>query len=302
MKIVSLLGSATEILYELGLERHLVGISHECDFPLEAAVLPRVSRPRFAPEGLSSGEIDAAVRRCMEEFGSVYEVDLDLLRQLHPDVVLTQALCEVCAVPTGSVEEAVADLGSSATVVSLDAHTIEEIFGTMYRVAEAAGSPRAGDAAIRRLRRRLTRVEERVADRPRPRTLLLEWLDPPFAPGHWVPEMVTLAGGDNLTGRAGARSEQIGWEALAGVDPDFLLVEPCGYDLELGLADATAHRDRLEAVAGQAIERGRAWVLHSGWFSRSGPRVVEGVEALARILHPSGFDEFPNPSIARTWR
>jgi iron complex transport system substrate-binding protein len=302
MKIVSLLGSATEILFELGLERHLVGISHECDFPPDALNRPRVSRPRFDPEGLSSGEIDAAVRRCMEEFGSVYEVDRDRLRQLQPDVVLTQAVCEVCAVPTGSVEEAVAELRSSATVVSLDAHTIDGIFATMHQVAEAAHAPRAGNAAIRRLRRRLSRVEEQVAGRNRPRTLLLEWLDPPFAPGHWVPEMVALAGGDNLLGSAGSRSEQVRWEDIAGLSPEVLLVEPCGYDLEAAAADATSKRDDLFAVAPTAIDSHRAWVLHSAWFSRSGPRVVEGVETLARILHPAAFDEVPNSEIARAWR
>ncbi|MEX2584114.1 MAG: cobalamin-binding protein [Gemmatimonadota bacterium] len=300
MRIVSLLGSATEIVYELGLDDHLVGISHECDFPASALRLPRVSRPRFDPVGLTSGDIDAAVRRCMEEFGGVYEVDRELLGELRPDLVLTQAVCEVCAVPTGSVEDAVATLPRRVEVVSLDAHTIDGIFGTIRQVAEAAGRRNRGMTAEARLRKRLDDVTEAVRPWPQPRVLMLEWLDPPFAPGHWVPEMVALAGGENLIGRARERSEQVGWEQAGGFDPDVLLVEPCGFDLEQAAADAAVAESRLRAAAPRAFAE-RAWLLHSAWFSRSGPRVVEGVETLARVLHPGAFPEDPNPRIARRW-
>jgi len=301
MRIVSLLGSATEIVYELGLQGHLVAISHECDHPPEALDLPRVSRPRFDPAGLTSGEIDTAVRRCMEEFGSVYEVDVEALDRLKPDLVLTQAVCEVCAVPTGSVEEAVARLPGQVRVASLDAHTIDGIFATLHQVADAAGAPRRGDEAAARLRDRLDRVGAAVSGEPAPRVLLLEWLDPPFTPGHWVPEMVELAGGRNLLGKAGLRSVQVTPEEVGDCDPDYLLIEPCGFDLDRAEEDANRHREWLGSVAGRAVSGGRAWLLHSAWFSRSGPRIVEGVEALAAILHPHAVPDLSFEGRARAW-
>jgi iron complex transport system substrate-binding protein len=303
LRIVSLLGSATEIVFELGLEDHLVGISHECDYPPEATSLPRVSRPRFDPSGMTSGEIDAAVRAAMLEHGSVYIVDSDLLETLQPDVVLTQAVCEVCAVPTGSVEDAVRNLSRSVDVVSLDAHTVDDIFRTMRAVAEAAGEPERGEEAVARLRGRLEDVSRGVSMRPAPGVLLLEWLDPPFAPGHWVPEMIQRAGGRSLIGRAGAPSAQIEWAAVTELDPDVLLIEPCGFDLAQAEQDAHRARDRLEWIAPRALEQERAWLLHSAWFSRSGPRVVEGIETLARLLHPEAFDDDrqPDHGIARRW-
>ena len=301
MRIVSMLSSATEIVHALGLEERLVAISHECDYPPEALGLPRVSRPRFDPTGLDSGGIDAAVRRAMAEHGSVYEVDRTLLASLRPDLVLTQAVCEVCAVPTGSVMDAVAGLSDPPRVVSLDAHSLEGILRSIVQVAEAAGISERGARVVAGLRARLDAVAMRVAGRARPRVLMLEWLDPPFATGHWVPEMVAAAGGDDPLGSPGARSREVGWDDLAP-DPDVLLVEPCGYDLPTARRDADRHRDRLEGVAGRAIEEGRAWLLHSAWFSRSGPRVVEGVEALAAVLHPHAFPGAALAGRAERWR
>lgn len=286
MRIASLLSSATEIVYELGLQEHLVAISHECDYPPEALRLPRASRVRFDPAGLTSAEIDAEVRRCMAEHGSVYEVDTELLRELKPDVILTQAVCEVCAVPTGSVEAAVAELGAAATVVSLDAHTLEGILDTIRQVAAAAGEPRRGDEAVALLRGRIDRVANAVGGRTAPRVLGLEWLDPPFAPGHWVPEMIGLAGGESLLGTVGARSAEVAWSEVKGLDPERLLLVPCGYALEQARADADRARGALRAVAGMVIDAGGAAVGDSAYFSRSGPRVVDGVEALAAWLHP----------------
>jgi len=286
MRIASLLSSATEIVYELGLQEHLVAISHECDYPPEALRLPRASRVRFDPAGLTSGEIDAEVRRCMMEFGSVYAVDVDTLRDARPDLILTQAVCEVCAVPTASVHEAVEALPSRPTVLSLDAHTLEEILGTVAQVAEAAGDARRGEEAVARLRERLDRVAEAVAGRPRPRTLALEWLDPPFAPGHWIPEMIEHAGAESLLGTAGGHSVEIPWAQAEGLDPERLLLIPCGYDLHATRADAERARPKLEALAPRAIEDGKAAIGHSAFFSRSGPRVVGGIEALAAWLHP----------------
>jgi iron complex transport system substrate-binding protein len=284
-----MLSSATEIVYELGLQDHLVAISHECDYPPEALRLPRASRVRFEPAGLTSGEIDAEVRRCMMEYGSVYALDVDALRDARPDLILTQAVCEVCAVPTGSVNEVVDALPSRPTVLSLDAHTLEEILHTVAQVAEAAGHGRRGEETVARLRGRMDRVAEVVAGRPRPRTLALEWLDPPFAPGHWIPEMIERAGAESLLGTAGGHSVEIPWAQAEGLDPDHLLLIPCGYDLEQSRADAERAREKLNALAPRALAGGRAAIGHSAFFSRSGPRVVGGIEALATWLHPGAL-------------
>ncbi|HEX6368875.1 MAG TPA: ABC transporter substrate-binding protein [Longimicrobium sp.] len=302
MRIASMLSSATEIVYALGLQNHLVGISHECDHPPQALRLPRLSRSRFDPAGLTSGEIDAEVRRCMVEHGSVYEVDVDALRRIRPDVILTQAVCEVCAVPTGSVNDAVAGLPHPPAVVSLDAHTLEQIFATMLQVADAADDSRRGVETVARLRARVDRVREAVAGRARPRTLALEWLDPPFAPGHWVPEMVQTAGGDNLVGTAGSHSLEIPWSQAEGLDPDRLLLVPCGYAMDRARQDADEARARLWVLAAPAIDAGRAAVGDSAYFSRSGPRVVEGIEALAAWLHPDAALTPPPGRILEGWR
>jgi len=232
LRIASLLSSATEIVYELGLQDRLVAISHECDWPPEALHLPRLSRVRFDPAGLTSGEIDAEVRRCMLEFGSVYEIDARALADSRPDLVLTQAVCEVCAVPTPSVHQAVAGLPHPPRVLSLDAHTLDEIVASVAQVADAAGEPARGEETAAHLRARIARVREAVAGRPRPRVLALEWLDPPFAPGHWIPEMIELAGGESLIGTTGGHSVEVPWSDIEGLDPDRLLLVPCGYAME----------------------------------------------------------------------
>jgi iron complex transport system substrate-binding protein len=286
MRIVSLLSSATEIVYELGLQEQLVGISHECEYPPEALSLPRLSRSRFDPTGMTSREIDAAVRQSMREHGSVYEVDAARLAELSPELVLTQAVCEVCAVPTGSVEAAIRGLPQLPRIASLDAHSLPGIFATIQQVAEAAGEPARGGETVQRLQERLARVGSAVAGARRPRVLALDWLDPPFAPGHWIPEMIARAGGENLLGEAGAPSAEIGWEDLEGLEPDLLLLLPCGYDLAQAAADAHRQRFRLKQVAAGAIRSGRTWVGHGAYFSRSGPRVVSGIESLAAVLHP----------------
>ena len=286
MRIASLLSSATEIVYELGLQDRLVAISHECDWPPEALSLPRLSRVRFDPAGLSSAEIDAEVRRCMLEYGSVYEIDSAALAASKPDLILTQAVCEVCAVPTPSVHQAVAGLAHPPEVLSLDAHTLEEILASVGDVADAAGEHARGEETVARPRARIDHVRESVAGRGRPRVLALEWLDPPFAPGHWIPEMIEIAGGESLIGRVGGHSVEIPWADVDGLDPDRLLLVPCGYALERARADADAARARLHVSATRAVFGGKAAVGHSAFFSRSGPRVVAGIEALAAWLHP----------------
>ncbi len=303
MRIASLLATGTEIAWALGLGDSLVAISHECDYPPEDADRPRITRPRFDPQGLGSAEVDAAVREAMETSGSVYEIDEAGLRAARPDLVLTQAVCDVCAVPAADARAVVDSLESPPRVLSLDAHTIDGIFMTILQVGEAAGVARAAAALVFELRDRLQRIRERVADRPRPTVLGIEWLDPPFTPGHWVPEMVETAGAINLEGQAGARSQQVSWERLMGLDPDVLLIMPCGYKLDATRADADRYADRLLAIAPRAIDEGRAFVVDgSSYFNRSGPRVVDGVEILAKCVHP---DAFPNLDVSEkgaVWR
>ncbi|MFQ5690477.1 MAG: cobalamin-binding protein [Gemmatimonadota bacterium] len=301
MRIVSLLASATEIVCALGLEDRLVGISHECDHPPQILHLPRLSRPRFDPDGMTSGEVDSAVRRAAVEHGSVYEIDGDLLEELRPDLILSQAVCDVCAVPTAGVADLVRRRGLSARVVSLDAHSLEQILHSILVVGRAGGVEGRAADRIGALRERLAHVRAAVSGLPRPRVLGLEWLDPPFAPGHWVPEMIEWAGGRNLLGEPGAPSRQVAWDELGQLDPDILLVMPCGYGVERAQADADAQAERLRAVAPRAVAAARARVVDaSSYFNRSGPRVVAGIELLAGIFHPElGL---PTPSDAvRPW-
>jgi iron complex transport system substrate-binding protein len=292
MRIASLLASGTEIAWALGLGDDIVAISHECDYPPGVLDRPRVTRPRFDPTGLNSGEVDAAVREAMATSGSVYTIDGEVLDRLKPDLLLTQAVCEVCAVPASDAEAVVRELGRETAVLSLDAHTIDGILETIAQIAEATGRPERAEQFMVQLAVRLDRVRELVAGLPRPAVLGIEWLDPPFVPGHWVPEMIEIAGGSNLLGSTGQRSAQVGWSDLQGLDPDVLLIMPCGYDLEAARNDADRYCDRLHEIAPRAISEGRAFVVDaSSYFNRSGPRVVDGVEILAALLHP---DRFPD--------
>ena len=291
-RIASLLASGTEIACALGLLDRLVAISHECDHPPEALDRPRVSRPRFDPSGLTSGEIDRAVRQVMAEHGSVYEVDAEALARVQPDLVLTQAVCEVCAVPAPGVREVVERLGLEADVLSLDAHDIAGILDTILAVGRAAGVEARAEALVRDLRARIEAVERAVAGAARP----------PFAPGHWVPEMVARAGGVNLLGEAGQRSREAAWEEGGGMDPDVLIIMPCGMGLKDARADADRHARRLAEAAPRAIAEGRAYVVDgSSYFNRSGPRVAEGLEILAGLLHPERLPA-PGGAVAAVWQ
>jgi iron complex transport system substrate-binding protein len=301
VRIASLLASGTEIVVALGLEDRLVGISHECDWPPDILDRPRLSRPRFDPTNLGSGQIDLAVRQAMQDFGSVYEIDGDTMAALHPSLVITQAVCEVCAVPTAGVKQAVAELGIDAGVLSLDAHTLEDILKSIEDVGDAAGESTRARDMVAGYRQRIERVRAATASLPRKRVLAIEWLDPPFAPGHWLPEMVEIAGGTNLVGEIGERSREIGWADLGGLDPDVLVIMPCGYGLRASREDADRHADRLRAIAPRAIDNHEAWVVDgSAYFNRSGPRTIEGIEILAKLLHPEAMGD-PSDHVAERW-
>ncbi|HYR97911.1 MAG TPA: cobalamin-binding protein [Gemmatimonadales bacterium] len=294
-RIASLLPSATEIVCALGLEHQLVGVSHSCDHPTAIRSKPRLTRPRFLLEGRSSGEIDVAVRQALREFGSVYELDRARLAAVRPDLLLTQGVCEVCAVPTRDAETAAAGLDSCPTVLALDAHDVAGVLETIRLVGRAGGVPERADRCVLEIERRIASVRARIEDQPEPRVLALEWLDPPFVPGHWVPEMVALAGGNVLRGVAGRPSCPVAWEDLAGLDPDVLLVMPCGFALAAARVDARRYGASLCAVAPRAIRSRRAYAVDAtAHFSRPGPRVADGVELLAALLHP---DIFPGASL-----
>ena len=302
-RIVSLLPSATEIVCALGLGDRLVGVSHSCDHPAEVTQLPRVSHPRCVLDGLSGAEIDAEVRRTLREHGSVYEVDVERVSELAPDLVLTQGICDVCAVPEHEVVAALAALPASPAVLTLDAHDIAAILGGIRDVGRATGARRRADDCVAEIERRIAAVRTRVAGRPRPRVLALEWLDPPYVPGHWVPELVALAGGELVAGVARRPSYQVGWDGLRGTDPDVLLLMPCGFGLEETRREAERYRTVLHDVAGRAIAGGRGYVLEaSAYFSRSGPRVVEGLEVLAALTHPGLCPDVSLAGRATRWQ
>lgn len=292
MRIVSLLPSATEIVCELGLADMLVGVSHECDYPPDVvADLPRVTRSAI-PHGLSSAEIDQVVSARLARGESLYLLEEPLLAELQPDLVITQELCDVCAVSFADVCTLAARLPGNPRVVSLAPPNLESIFGDVVTIAESVGVPERGQRLTERLRQRLDDVRRAVAGQPRPGVVALEWLDPPFIGGHWVPEMIQLAGGRDLLGRAGERSFRVRWEDVLCAQPDVVLLIPCGYSAEA----AQREWDALPRPPGwfdiPAARAGRVYTLDANSYcSRPAPRVVEGVEHLARLLHPACFPQ-----------
>jgi iron complex transport system substrate-binding protein len=302
MRIASLLASATEAVYALGLGDDLVAVSHECDYPPAVRAKPRISQTRFDVADLESGQIDTAVREAMATHGSVYTVDTDLVRELRPELLLTQAVCEVCAVPTSLAELAASALDEPPAVVSLDSHTIADILEGIVAIGNAAGVPTRAERYVAGLEARLADVRQHTADRARPRVLAVEWLDPPFIPGHWTPEMVDLAGGTLLAGVAGQPSREVSWDDLTGHDPDVLIVMPCGYDLPASRREADRFADALVRIAPRAVAAGRSVVVDgSAYFNRSGPRMVDGVEILAGLLHPDCFPDYVLDGKASRW-
>jgi iron complex transport system substrate-binding protein len=294
MRIVSLLPSTTEIVCALGLEQALVGITHECDYPPSVSDKPRLTASRISQETMSSREIDHAVRSQLAQLdghGSIYDLDEGRLRELNPDLILTQELCDVCAVSYHTVVRAARMFETDVRVVSLEPNTIGDIFENIRLVGELTG--RQGEAAglIDDLNRRLDRVREMTARIDhRPRTLMLEWLEPVFAPGHWVPEQVAIAGGDQGFGQPGRPSTTTTAEAISAYAPEVIVLIPCGYYKE----DIVRQLPSANLPAGwknlPAVRNGEVWATDAtSYFSRPGPRVVNGVEILARILHPEIF-------------
>jgi iron complex transport system substrate-binding protein len=292
MRIVSLVPSATEMLFALGLGPDLVAVTHECDYPAAARDLPRITRD-VLPSGLSAAEIDAAVRERTLSGQSIYELDDELLRELEPDLIVTQALCTVCAVSVDDVRAIAEELDPRPRIISLDPHTVGEVFGDVRTLAQATDRKDAGVDLIRDTAARIDRVRLAARGARRPRVAALEWLDPPFAAGHWTPQLIEYAGGEDVLGFAGEHSEERAWEEVAAARPDIVIVMPCGYDAEIAHREAEMHRDELAAVGAGEVVAVDAGAL----FSRPGPRIVDGLELLAHIIHPELFPEAPSPAL-----
>jgi iron complex transport system substrate-binding protein len=294
MRIVSLVPSATEMLFALGLGSEVIGVTHECDYPEAARELPRVTRD-VLPAGLSSAEIDAAVKERTLAGESIYELDVDLLRDLRPDLIVTQALCSVCAVSCDDVRQIAEEIETHPRVISLDAHTVGEALGDARTLAQATDRKDAAVELVQQAAARIDRVRLAVRGaRRRPRVAALEWLDPPFAAGHWTPQLIDFAGGEDVLGFPGEHSEERSWEEVRIARPDIIVVMPCGFDAQLAYREAEMHRDQLAGVgAGEVVA-----VDAAAYFSRPGPRIVDGLELLAHILHPELVTEAPGEALA----
>ena len=278
MRVVSLVPSATEIIAALGLAGNLVGRSHECNYPTEVEAVPVVSASRIDTEQLGSADIDSAVREALSDGRPLYEVDAELLEQLAPDLIVTQDLCEVCAVSSGEVKRV---SRIDVETVSLDPRDLEEIEDSIRTLARHLHAAAQGERLAQAFHHRIDFVHQLVRGLPRQRVFVAEWLDPPFAAGHWVPEMVDLAGGDEVLGRPRERSFATTWDAVREAAPQLIVLAPCGFDLERTVSEAgavPAMGARVIAVDGDAA------------YSRPGPRVAEGVAQLAHLLHPDDVE------------
>jgi iron complex transport system substrate-binding protein len=288
MRIASLVPSATESLFALGLGDQVVAVTHECDFPVEALRLPRLTRS-VIPPGLAPEAIDTMVREVTRRGDPLYELDEPQLAAVAPNLIVTQALCAVCAVSYDDVRAVAERLPSNPEVISLDPKTLGEVLDDLVRLSEVTDVPDRGGSLRAELRQRLDRVRDAVAGLPRPRVVTLEWLAPPYAGGHWVPEMVELAGGHSVAGQPGRDSCTIGWDELAAARPDVAVAMPCGLYAKEAAEQALGHRSELESLGAEAIYA----VDAASSFSRPGPRLVEGVELLGHVLHP---DRVPAPA------
>ncbi len=286
MRIVSLVPSATEMLFALGLGDEVTAVTHECDHPPQVLELPKVTRDVIGP-GLGAAEIDRAVRELTEQGRAIYELDEAALRVLQPDLIVTQALCAVCAVSYEDVKAVAERLDSEPKVISLDPHTIGEMLGDVRVLAEATDSKDAGVDLVQDAATRIDRVRLAVRAAPPVPVAALEWLDPVFVAGHWTPQLIEYAGGTDVLGLTGENSEVRSWEQVRAAAPEVVVVMPCGYDAERALEEAYDYQDELEELGARRVVA----VDASAYFSRPGPRLVDGLELLAHILHPDLVSE-----------
>jgi len=288
MRIVSLVPHATELLFALGLGRQVVAVTHECDFPREALELPKVTSDVLAP-GLSAGEIDAAVRERTLAGEAIYALDRNELAELAPDLIVTQELCPVCAVSYDEVAALAKELPSRPQVIALDPKTLGETLGDVRTLAQATGSRDRGVELIAQAAGRIDRIKLAVRGQRRVRVAALEWLDPVYIAGHWTPQMIELGGGEDVLGLAGEHSQVFSWDQVAAARPEVVVVMPCGYDAERALQEALEHASELAAFGARRIVAVNA----SAYFSRPGPRLIDGLELLGHILHPERLPSAP---------
>jgi len=294
-RIASLLPSATEICFALDLSAHVVGVSHECDFPAQARTRPVLTSAEIDAHA-DSETIDRQVRFRASAGLSLYHVDEARLRELAPDLILTQDTCDVCAVSLETVERTVRErLGAQTRLLALSPSTLEDVLGDIARVGRAAGAEDAAENLLRRLRERLDVLRERVAALERPRVLMLEWLSPPMVAGHWTPELIRCAGGEPVLGHEGSPTRATDWSRIAAARPDVVLIAPCGFRIEQTLRELPAlTRNGLAQL--EAVQSGRAVILDgNAFFNRPGPRLIESAELAARAIHPGAFAGWPDP-------
>ncbi len=281
MRIASLVPSATEMCFALGLGDDVVAVTHECDHPAATAALPRLTRS-LIPAGLDAAAIDAAVRERIDAGESLYVLDASALADLEPDLIVTQQVCAVCAVSCDDVRAVAAGLPSRPAVLSLDPARLGDVLDDAETLAAAAGEPGAGTSLRAELEVRIGAVRSAVAAAPRPRVAAIEWLDPPYRAGHWLPEMIAAAGGSDALAAPGERSQEIGWCEVAAARPDVVVVMPCGLDADAAEAEARRHAAALAELGAEAFA-----VDAAASFSRPGPRLADGVELLGHLLHPT---------------
>ncbi len=290
VRVCSLLPSATEMVAALGAADDLVAITHECDYPPEVTGKPVVTRSVLDHREASSADIERHIRAQGHAGSSLYLLDSQRLAQLQPDLILTQELCRVCAVAYETVQDSMRELRGEARIISLEPHSLEDVFGQIMTVGRLLGREASADHLIGRLRARVRRVTDAVAGRPRPRVFLMEWADPVYNSGHWMPQLVRLAGGEDRLGVEGRPSYPIEWEAVLAWAPEVLLLAPCGFSLERAARDITLLEARPAWKELPAVRAGRVFVTNgSAYFSRPGPRLVDSLELLASIAHPDAY-------------
>lgn len=297
MRICSLLPSATEIVYALGLGDSLVGVTHECDYPPDAKSKPKIIASRIKTEELESREIDEAVSEYCKTGKHIYMIDKEALREANPDVILTQELCQVCTVSGNEVVEAAKILGHSPRIVSLEPNTLDEILDTILQVGEATGTTERASVLVNELKSRIEAVRSLFAgEKDRPRVVCLEWLEPLYIGGHWVTEMVEIAGGDCGLGKAAEPSFRVSWDDVLEFAPRIIVVMPCGFDIERTLEEIGALISYENWHKIPAARRGHVYLTDANsYFSRPGPRIVDGLEILAKIIHPETSTFTPPP-------
>jgi iron complex transport system substrate-binding protein len=293
-RIVSLLPAATEIAGALGLMDQVVGVSHECDFPKQANNRPRVTHCPVHKAGLTSGQVDEWVRRALREDGTIYTIDERLLRKLQPDIILTQKLCDVCAVGYGTVAKLAATLPNPPQLVNLEPTSLADILDDIRRVGKTCDVPERAKDLIASLSQRVDDVRQRAAKiTQRPCCFLMEWVDPPFCSGHWGPELVEIAGGFDPLGRKHQPSAEIEWQDVLDARPEIIVLALCGYGIERARRDYELLRGLPSFSSLPAAQSGQIYLVDAGaYFARPGPRIVDSLEILAGILHPQEFPEF----------